>query len=174
MSEPFLGEIKMFGGNFAPSGYALCNGQLLPISQNAALFSILGTTFGGNGTTTFALPNLQGRVPVHMGQGPGLSPYVLGEQTGVENVTLLYNNMPIHNHTVNAVTGGGNSASPTSNLPAVESTGTSLDYSNTAANTTMNPAMIGNAGGNIPFSVIQPVLCVNFIIALVGIFPSRN
>ena len=174
MSEPFLGEIKMFGGNFAPSGYALCNGQLLPISQNAALFSILGTTFGGNGTTTFALPNLQGRVPVHMGQGPGLSPYVLGEQTGVENVTLLYNNMPIHNHTVNAVTGGGNSASPTSNLPAVESTGTSLDYSNAAEGGQMNANALTSAGNSQPFSVIQPYVAVTFIIALQGIFPSRN
>jgi microcystin-dependent protein len=174
MSSPFLGEIRMVGLNFAPNGWAFCNGQLLSISQNTALFSLLGTNFGGNGTTTFGLPDLRGRVPIHTGQGTGLSNYVLGQSEGVENVTLLYNNMPIHTHLVNAVASGGNAASPQGNLPAIESTGTSLDYSNAAANVTMNAAMIGNAGGNVPFSVVQPYLTVNFIIALVGIFPSRN
>jgi microcystin-dependent protein len=162
----------MFAGNFAIAGWALCNGQLLPISQNTALFSILGTTYGGNGTSNFALPNLQGRVPIHM--GTGLSNYVLGQIAGVENVTLLYNNMPAHTHLVNAVTSGGNQASPSGNYPAVESTGTSLNYSNAAPNATLNAAAVGTAGGSVPFSVVQPYLTVNFIIALQGIFPSRN
>ena len=172
MSSPYIGEIRMFAGNFAPAGWQLCNGQLLAISQYAALFSILGTQYGGNGTTNFALPNLQGRVPIHA--GTGLSTYVQGQEGGAENVTLLYNQMPIHNHPVNAVATGGNSATPTGSLPAIESTGTSLDYSSSAGNTTMNPAMVGTAGGNAPFSVLQPYLTVSFIIALEGIFPSRN
>src|ERR1700759_5675957 len=130
MATPILGEIRMFAGNFAPRGYALCNGQLLSIAQNTALFSLLGTTYGGDGRTTFALPNLQSRVPIHMGQGPGLSPYVEGQQGGTEAVTLNITQMPIHNHLVNSVGNGGNQASPVNNLPAVESTGTSLNYSN--------------------------------------------
>ncbi len=134
MSEPFLGEIRMFAGNFAPDGWAMCNGQILPISQNTALFSLLGTFYGGNGTATFALPDLRGRVAIHLGQGPGLSPYNQGQIGGVENVTLLSSQMPVHNHLVNAVGSGGNQASSSQgNLPAIESTGTSLDYSNAAA-----------------------------------------
>ena len=164
----------MFAGNFAPRNWMFCNGQLLSIAQNTALFSILGTTYGGNGQTTFALPNLQSRVPIHAGQGPGLSNYVLGEVTGTENVTLNTSQMPSHTHSVGAVTNGGNQASPAGNLPAVESTGTSLDYASGAANTTMNPAMIGNAGNGVPVPIVQPVCCVNFIIAVQGIFPSRN
>lgn len=164
----------MFAGNFAPRGWAFCNGQIMPISQNTALFSLLGTTYGGNGTTNFALPNLQSRVPMHWGQGPGLSPYVLGQQAGTENVTLLQNNLPAHTHAVNAVNSGGNQASPAGNLPAIESTGTSLDYANGSPNTTMHPQMIGATGSNIPFPIIQPYLTVSFIIALQGIFPSRN
>jgi len=174
MSSPYLGEIRMFAGNFAPSGWQFCNGQTLAISQYTALFAIIGTTYGGNGTTTFQLPNLQGRVPIHQGTGAGLSTYVLGEQGGVQNVTLLANQMPIHNHVVNAVPSGGNSATPANALPAIESTGTSLDYSNGPASTTMNAGMVGNAGGSQPFSVLQPYLTISFIIAMVGIFPSRN
>jgi microcystin-dependent protein len=174
MSEPYIGEIRMFAGNFAPKNWALCNGQLLPISQNQALFSILGTTYGGDGRTNFALPDLRSRVPVHAGQGTGLSNYVLGEQTGSEQHTLLASQMPVHSHPVNAVNTGGNQAGPTNGVPAIESTGTSLNYSSAAPNTTMNSQMIGNAGGNQPFSTVQPVLCVNFIIALYGIYPSRS
>jgi microcystin-dependent protein len=174
MSTPFLGEIRMTGFNFAPRGWMLCNGQTLPIAQYQALFALLGTTYGGNGVSTFQLPNLQGRVPIHQGSGQSGTPYIIGENSGAENVTILYNNMPIHTHSVNAVTSGGNSASPAGTLPAVESTGTSLNYASTAGNTTMNPAMIGTAGGNVPISVIQPFLVVNFIIAFEGIFPSRN
>ena len=121
MSEPFLGEIRMFGGNFAPSGWAMCNGQILPIAQNAALFSILGTSFGGNGTSTFGLPDLRGRAPVHQGQGPGLTTYILGELTGSENVTILQTQMPIHNHMVNADGQGGGKTTPAGNFPGMVS-----------------------------------------------------
>lgn len=174
MSTPLLGEIRMFAGNFAPRGWALCQGQLMSIPDNSALFSILGTTYGGNGTTTFALPDFRGRVPLSSGQGPGLSNYSLGEQTGSESVTLVSSQMPIHNHTVNAVASGGTQASPTSGSLAIESTGTSLNYSNAAPTSPMNSQMIANNGGSQPHTNIQPVTCVNFIIALEGIFPSRN
>jgi microcystin-dependent protein len=174
MSEPFLGEIRMTGFNFAPSGWALCNGQILSISQNTALFSLLGTFYGGNGTSTFALPNLQSCVPIHQGTGNGLSTYVIGQTGGVQSVVLQPNQMPVHNHSVGVVNAGGNVASPSGNYPAIESTGTSLNYSNSTPNASLNAAAIGNAGGTTPVSVIQPYLCVNFIIALQGIFPSRN
>jgi microcystin-dependent protein len=174
MASPFLGEIRMFGGNFAPRGWAFCNGQTMSIAQNTALFSLLGTTYGGNGISTFALPNLQGRVPVHWGNGAGLSPYVIGQQASQENVTLLPSQMPAHAHSLNAVTSGGNQASPTGSFPAAESTGTSLNYSSGPADTTMNPAAVASAGQSLPVPVVQPYLAVSFIIALAGIFPSRN
>ena len=164
----------MFGFNFPPKGWALCNGQLLPINQNEALFALLGTTYGGDGQTTFALPNLQSRVAIHQGTGSGLSPYVVGQSGGVENVTLTQGQMPTHTHLVQCNTGGGNQASPSGNLPAVESTGTSLDYSNASANGSMSPTMLATQGGSQPHPNIQPYLCVNFCIALEGIFPSRN
>jgi microcystin-dependent protein len=173
MAEPFLVEIRMFGFNFAPSGWAMCNGQLLAISQNTALFSLLGTFYGGNGTTTFALPNLQSCVAIHQGQGTGLSPYTIGQTGGTETVTLLQGQIPAHNHQVQCNISGGTQASPAGGYPAVESTGTSLDYS-TAATGTMNSAMIEPIGGSQPHTNIQPFLCVNFCIALQGIFPSRN
>jgi len=174
MAEPFLGEIRMFGFNFAPEGWAMCNGQTLSISQNTALFALLGTTYGGNGTTTFALPNLQSRVAVHQGQGSGLSPYVIGETTGAESVTLLASQMPSHTHSIQCNTNGGNQASPANGYPAVESTGTSLDYSSATPNNTMSPSALTSVGGGQPHTNIQPVLCVNFCIALQGIFPSRS
>jgi len=174
MASPFIGQITLFAGNFAPRGWAFCNGQLLSISQNTALFSILGTTYGGDGRTTFGLPDLRGRVPIHPGQGPGLSNYILGQKAGAERVTLTQNQLPSHNHAVNAVAEGGNQASPAGNLPAVESTGTSKDYSDAAATGQMNSGMVGNTGGNEAFSVVQPYQCVNYIIALQGIYPSRN
>ena len=175
MSSPFLGEIRQFGFNFAPRGWAMCNGQLLAISANTALFSLLGTFYGGNGTTTFGLPNLQGRVPIHFGQGAGLSSYVLGQAAGVENVTLLAVQMPQHNHSVLTVNSGGNQANPSTNYLAVESTGTSLNYSSGPSDgTTLNPQAVTTAGGNQPHANIQPYLAVNFCIAEQGIFPSRN
>jgi microcystin-dependent protein len=174
MAEPFVGEIRMFGFNFPPQGWAMCNGQLLPISQNQALFSLIGTFYGGNGTTNFALPNLQSCVAIHQGQGSGLSPYVLGQSGGAENVTLTPAQMPTHTHLVQCYTGGGNQATPSGNVPAVESTGTSLDYSNANPNDTMSPAMLETQGGSQPHPNIQPYLCLNFCIALQGVFPSRN
>ncbi|MFV0566642.1 MAG: phage tail protein [Flavobacteriaceae bacterium] len=170
--DPYIGEIRMFAGNFAPNGWALCNGQLLSINQNQALFSLLGTTYGGNGQTTFALPDLQGRVPVHAGSGPGLTTRVLGEKSGTETNTLSINQMPSHSHTVNAVVEDGTQAVPTNNLPA----GTKAldkEYSNAAANTTMKSNMISNTGGGQPVNNMQPYQTVNFIIALQGIYPSR-
>ena len=174
MSNPYLGEIRIVGFNFAPVGWALCNGQLMSIQQNTALFSLLGTTYGGNGVTTFALPNLQGRVPIHFGQSPGTSNYVQGQMAGAEVITLATSQIPPHSHLVNCNTGGGTQASPSGGVPAVESTGTSLDYSATGDGNIMNSAMIGNTGGGQPVSIVQPYLCMNFIIALNGIFPSRN
>ncbi|HEY3913665.1 MAG TPA: tail fiber protein [Verrucomicrobiae bacterium] len=173
MSQPFLGEIRMFAFNFAPRDWAVCNGQTLSISQYSALFALIGTTYGGNGTTTFQLPNLQSRVPIHQGQGLGLSPYVMGQIQGAETVILTTPQIPSHNHPVNCNTGGGNAASPQNNYPAVESTGTSSDY-NTASNGAMASGMVGFTGTNQAHTNIQPYLCVNFCIAIVGIFPSRN
>jgi microcystin-dependent protein len=171
--ETILGEIRMFAGNFAPTGWAFCQGQLLPIAQNTALFSLLGTTYGGNGTTTFALPDLRGRVPVGFGQGPGLSNRVIGEQFGTETVTLTTSQMPAHSHTVNAVTSEGNQNLPTNSLPA-NTKALDKEYSDANANTTMKATMVNPTGGNQPFGVTQPSLGVNFIIALQGIYPSRN
>ena len=176
MSEPYIGEIRMFGGNFAPTGWALCDGQLLSIAQNSALFSILGTTFGGNGQTTFALPDLRGRVPMHWGQGPGLTPRTIGESSGSETVTLLSTQMPAHTHTLNANSGQGDSFTPPGAVPAgaVDSTQQPLNIYSSTINTTMNPAAIGAAGGSQPHQNMQPYLCVTFIIALQGIYPSRS
>ena len=176
MATGYIAEIRMFAGNFAPRGWAFCDGQLLSIAQNTALFSILGTTYGGDGRQTFALPDFRGRAPVHAGasQGPGLSSYVLGQQGGTEAVALSVPQLPAHGHLVNAVASGGNQASPTGNLPAIESTGTSLDYSNSASNAQMHAGMINSTGSGQPHSNVPPYLCVNFIIALQGIFPSRN
>ena len=171
--ETFLGEIRMFAGNFAPTGWAFCQGQLLPIAQNQALFSLLGTTYGGDGRTSFALPDLRGRVPVGFGQGPGLSNRVIGEKFGSELVTLNINQMPSHNHTVNAVTTEGNQNLPTNSLPANTKT-LDKEYSDANANTTMKATMVNPTGGSQPFGVSQPSLGVNFIIALQGIYPSRN
>jgi microcystin-dependent protein len=175
MANPYLGEIRMFAFNFAPEGWALCDGQTLSISQNTALFALLGTTYGGNGTTTFQLPNLQSRVPIHQGTGLGLSPYVMGQIQGAETVILNVQQIPSHNHSLNCNTGGGNAASPQNNFPAVESTGTSLDYDSAATSgAAMSPAALSLTGGSQPHTNIQPYLCVNFCIAMQGIFPSRN
>lgn len=172
MSEAFIGEIRMFAGNFAPRGWAFCQGQLLSIAQNTALFSLLGTTYGGNGQTTFALPDLRGRLPMQPGQGPGLSPRTLGEQGGSETVTLLSNQMPAHNHMVNASSAHGEVETPSGTFLAADSTATVLNYGS-SADTTMNPAAIGAAGGSQPHDNMSPFTCVNFIIATEGIYPSR-
>jgi microcystin-dependent protein len=176
LSDFYLGTVMMFGGNFAINGWATCDGQILAISTNQALFSILGTTYGGNGTSTFGLPDLRGRVPVHQGQGNGLSPCSIGQVGGTENVTLTSNQMPLHTHLVNADGQGGGKTTPRGNIPgAVGATVSEKIYSGAnPGNVTMNPAMIGTAGGSQPFSILQPYLCVTFLVALTGIFPSRN
>lgn len=174
MSDPFLGEIRPFGFTFAPSGWALCNGQLLSIAQNSALFSLLGTTYGGNGTTTFALPDLRGRVPMHVGNGAGLSPRTLGESGGQEAVTLLTTQIPAHSHpgvSPPCSTDDPNSGSPLNNFPAA--VGTSI-YSTTSNATMGAGGTTGLTGGGQPHSNVQPYLVINFCICLFGIFPSRS
>lgn len=172
MAEPFIGEIRMFGGNFAPRGWAFCNGQLLSIAQNTALFSLLGTTYGGNGQTTFALPNLQGRYAMHWGSGPGLTPRQLGETAGSESVTLTTQQMPNHYHPLQACgEATADQGRPSGNSLAVTS---SPVYANAKADTAMNGASVGPAGGNQPHDNMSPYQCVSFIIALEGIFPSRS
>lgn len=176
MSEPYIGEIRMFAGNFAPKGWAFCNGQLLSIAQNTALFSILGTTYGGNGQTTFGLPNLQGRVPMHWGTGAGLTPRTLGETSGSENITLLSNQMPAHTHQFAASSNQGDQFSPQGNVPAVlvNTSGQPENLYSAAPNTTMAAQSITLAGGSQPHDNMQPYQCVSFIIALEGIFPARS
>lgn len=176
MSEPYIGEIRMFGGNFAPRNYALCNGQLMSIAQNTALFAILGTTYGGDGQVTFALPDLRGRVPINPGQGPGLSNYVLGEVAGTESVTLLNMNLAQHTHLVACNNGNAGLPSPGNNFmaQALDSVAGPEPTYLATANNTLNQAAIKGAGGSLPIGVVQPILCVNFIIALYGAFPSRN
>ena len=179
MDTPYLGAIVLFAGNFAPRGWALCQGQLLPISQNTALFSILGTTYGGDGRTTFALPDLRGRVPVGNGQGPGLSGYQLGEQVGVEDVTLLATQMPAHNHAVQVSGSQANTANANNNFLAVANgnyggDAITVNTYNGTPNATLGINSISVSGGSLPHENIQPSLCMNYIIALQGIFPSRD
>jgi microcystin-dependent protein len=170
--EPFIGQIIMFGGNFAPRSWAFCDGQLLAISENEALFSILGTTFGGDGRTTFGLPDLRGRAPVHGGNGPGLSNVRLGEKGGTETVTLNTSQMPQHTHSLNASSLDATSPNPTGNVLA-RAEAESL-YVDIPTNTTMNSNSINNTGGTQSHNNMQPFQCINFIIALQGTFPSRN
>jgi microcystin-dependent protein len=175
MSDPFLAEIRMFGGNFAPTGWALCNGQLIPISQNTALFSLLGTNYGGDGRSTFALPNLMGMAPMQQGQGPGLSDRLLGETSGVPSVTLLTSQMPAHTHQVNAVDASGDVTTPGNAVWAsamLGRAGTNM-YSDAAPNQMMTPMTTAITGGSQPHNNMPPYLCVSFIIALQGIFPQR-
>jgi microcystin-dependent protein len=171
--NPYLGEIRIFGGNFAPKGWALCDGQLLSISSNAALFSILGTTYGGDGRQTFALPNLRSRVPIDWGQGPGLSQYTLGQAAGVENVTLNQPLLPRHNHTMGTLSAPGTTDRPNTQLLAQPTSGNAYGPA-PSDGSALNPAAIGLAGGNQPHANLQPYLVVNFIIALQGIYPPRG
>ena len=187
--EPFIGQIILFGGNFEPRGWAFCQGQLLPISQNQALFSIIGTTYGGDGRTTFALPDLRGRAPIGMGQGPGLSERRLGSIGGSETNTLNITQLPSHNHmatgTLRASETEATTNNPAGNVLAIGKTpidrSSIVDanvYTSSAPNTNMAAnqveVTVGNTGGNIPVNNMPPVLTTNYIIALVGIFPSRN
>jgi len=176
--EGYIGEIRMFAGNFAPYQWAICDGSLLPIAQNNALFAVIGTTYGGNGTTTFAVPDMRGRVPVHCGAGPGLANVVLGEKAGNESTTLLVANIPAHTHTLNGVNVPAASATPSS---AVMLATTPFSQYVTA---TVSPAPVqvpmnvgsiaANTTTNIGMSVVQPFTAISFIIALQGIFPSRD
>jgi microcystin-dependent protein len=173
MLEPFIGSIVLFCGNFAPKGWALCDGQLLSIAQNTALFSILGTTFGGNGQTTFALPDLRGRVPLHPGAGPGLSPYSLGQSMGVEGVTLIANQMPAHAHGFAPPCSDGAPSTP-SPVGATLANQDQTPFYAASGSAAMASANTSIVGGSQPHENRQPLLAINFIIALEGIFPSRN
>jgi len=167
--EGFIGEIRMFAGNFAPRGWAFCEGQLLPINQNTALYSILGTTYGGDGQTNFALPDLRGRTPIGVGHGPGLSPYSLGQKGGNETTTLSVDQIPAHNHLANASSEAGNTRSP---ADTVWARGKKF-YSTQAPNTTMSATAISSTGGSQPHTNIQPYLAIHYIICIQGIYPSR-
>lgn len=170
MSDPFVAEIRMFAGNFAPTGWATCDGQILPISQNTALFSLLGTFYGGNGQSTFALPNLQDSVPNHQGQGAGLSEYFLGQQGGADSITLLTSEMPAHNHVMNCSEENDNENNVANNwFGAVETR-----FINPVALTTFSPLAITIAGGSLPHNNMMPYLTVTFIIAMQGVFPPRT
>jgi len=172
MASPYIGEIRMFGGSFAPAGWAFCNGQLLPISENESLFILLGTTYGGDGQETFALPNLQSRIPLHMGQGAGLSSYTIGEQGGVEEVTLTTNQIPIHSHPPLASDAGGTADSPGNNYWASSSLG--KPYVAGPPGVLMNSGTITPTGGSQPHDNMLPFLCVTYIISLFGVFPSQT
>lgn len=175
MSEPFTAEIRIFAGNFAPRGWAFCDGQLLPISQNTALFSLIGTTYGGDGRTTTALPNLQGRSPMHPGRGPGLTARRLGEKVGVETVTLTEAQIPSHSHTARTTTSGGLNVVP-DNTMALARSGGGFGYQvNTSANLVdLASETLSTTGGSQAHTNLQPFLTLNFIIALVGLYPSRS
>jgi microcystin-dependent protein len=172
MASPFVGEIRMFAGTFAPSGWALCNGQTMAISQNAALFTLIGTTYGGDGVTTFQLPDLRSRIPVHQGTNSnnGTS-YVQGQVAGEESLVLTSNQMPQHIHVAQALSTAGNQQGPAGGIWASSNLG---QFSSSSANGTMNPAAISSVGSNQAHPNIMPYLAVNFIISLFGIFPSRN
>jgi microcystin-dependent protein len=172
MSEPFVAQIQIVPFNFAPRGWATCNGQLLAISQNTALFSLLGTTYGGNGVTNFALPNLEGAAPLHAGQGPGLSSITLGQAAGVPSVGLLISEIPAHTHGANCNSGMGDQYGPPGNFWATDAGGNN-EYAS-SANAVMAAGAIGPAGSSQPHSNLQPYLVLNFIIALQGIFPARS
>ena len=176
MSEPFVAEIRIFAGNFAPRGWAFCNGQLLPIAQNTALFSLIGTTYGGDGRSTTALPNLQGRAPMHPGRGPGLTSRRLGQRGGVERVTLTEAQMPNHTHTLRASSADTDEEGEpvaAGNVTGVV-TGTTRIYAPAASLTAMSSSALPNTGGSQSHNNLQPFSTLNFIIALVGLYPSRS
>jgi len=173
MCDQFLGEIRMVGFNYAPEGWALCNGQLLKIAENTALFSLLGTTYGGDGNNTFALPDLRGRVAIHQGSGSGLTPHLMGDKGGFESVTLAANEMPAHNHKLKATTDTAGANSPGGNALATLPRGTSI-YGGPQNLVDMASQAVDNAGGGQAHHNMQPFLVVNFIIALTGLYPSRS
>lgn len=174
MSEPFIAEIRIFAGNFAPRGFAFCNGQLLPIAQNTALFSIIGTIYGGDGRTTTGLPNLQGRAPMHPGSGPGLTQRRLGETGGATTVTLTEAQMPNHNHTMRAAAFPADLQSPSPDRAMTRSSVDAYQTDSTSNLVVMATEALPPAGGSQPHNNRQPFLALNFIIALTGVFPSRS
>jgi microcystin-dependent protein len=172
MSNPFIGEIRMFGGNFAPAGWAFCNGQLMPISENESLFILIGTTYGGDGESTFALPNLQSRFPVHQGSGPGGQTFTLGEMAGTEQETLTVNQIPTHSHAFLATTALANQPTPGNNVPA--QSGTVQLYVEAPPALVMGANAIQPIGGSQPHDNMHPFLVINFIISLFGEFPTQT
>jgi microcystin-dependent protein len=181
MSQPYVGQVIMFGGNFAPAGWMTCSGQLLPISEYETLFNLIGTTYGGDGQSTFGLPDLQGRVPIHNGQGSGLSNYVIGQKAGTETVTLTIQQIPSHNHLIGVPSAPANQSVPAGNtILANENSnapggGNAFTYAAAGGpQTAMFANSIANAGSNQPHNNIQPVMAVTYCISLFGIFPSQN
>jgi microcystin-dependent protein len=174
MSEPFVGEIRMFAGNFAPSGWVFCDGQLLAISQNDALFSLIGTIYGGDGETTFGLPDLRGRIPIHTGTGPGLSPKQQGQQGGTETETLTVNQIPSHTHALTASSANADDVAPAGKTLAATTHDLYITAPSAGDMTAMHAAAVTNAGGSQSHSNLMPTLCIHFIISLFGIFPSPN
>lgn len=174
MSDPFIAEIRIFGFNFPPTGWAFCDGQIMAISQNTALFSLLGTTYGGDGRTTFALPNLQGSAPLHPGQGPGLSLRDLGETGGEPSVTLLDVEMPMHTHTAQGVSGAGGQGPAGNAWSSANQRGISTYAPSTNGTVQMSPQALSPMGGSLPHNNMMPYLVLNFCIALQGIFPPRS
>jgi len=171
MAQPYVGEIRMFGGNFAPAGWMLCDGQLLPISENETLFQLIGTTYGGDGESTFALPNLQSRVPIHQGSNGGQT-FVLAETGGAEAVTLTVQQLPAHNHPLLATSDTATAPGPGGNLAGTTNVAKKIYAGAASPTAAMAPASIGPTGGSQPHENLQPYLCINFIISLFGIFPS--
>jgi len=167
MAQPYVGEIRMFGGNFAPAGWMFCEGQLLPISENETLFQLIGTTYGGDGESTFALPDLRGRLPLHQGNG-----FILAETGGAEEITLTVNQIPAHSHPMLASTSTANDANASANL--VSQPSSFFPYINAPAPVAMAPQAVSPVGGSQPHTNFQPYLCVDFIISLFGIFPSQT
>lgn len=174
MSEPFIGQIMAVGFNFAPRGWAMCDGQLLPISQNDALYALIGTTYGGDGVTTFALPDLRSRIAIHQGQGPGLTNRPIGQASGTETVTLTSNQMPSHTHPVSATAVNADKPTPANNIWATEPTTGTFFYGAGPTDSTMSPQTISTAGGNQPHDNLMPYLTMTYVISLFGIFPSQG
>jgi microcystin-dependent protein len=172
LASPYVGEIRMFGGNFAPRDWAFCNGQLLPIDQNTALFQLIGTTYGGDGQTTFALPDLRGRLPLHQGTSPNGQSYIIGQTGGVESVTLTTSQIPAHNHAFTGTTNPGGTTNPPTNIVA-QNSGNNI-YIEDQAFVALAPQSLLPDGGSQPHENLQPFLCVAFIISLAGIFPTPS
>jgi microcystin-dependent protein len=174
MSNPFVGQLKMFAGNFEPTGWMFCAGQLLPISENDVLFQLIGTTYGGDGQSTFALPDLRGSAPIHQGTSSQGTTFTIGQKGGTENITLTTNQIPAHNHTLEASNNKGTSPDPTGNSPAVDASSIPNYVDNTNNLVNINSTALANSGGSQPHDNMQPYLAISFIISLFGIFPTQS